>query len=304
MNNKLVVDLIKQLVKMPSKATLNVSTNSNRGIFATAFIKKNELIMSRISPLAIARTSTNDIGSIPAATYDVPDIIELYNKIREYENNLTEYKHEQQLQQQQQHSTYEQLITKLAIRIIWEGTKGYNSSEILSKLLSCPDMSTFLQIDGVNDHFKQLEAKVMKALTALNYGKEGRTLLMNASGDGSCQWLLHTWGALSLNCIRTPAGTAIYALPSFLNHSCKPNVGFMYDSSNISGLMSMVATDDIEEGSQLTINYIESLQSNDNSSNESGTPKKQLSFEQLNNHLLHNYGFHCNQSTCLCGRII
>ncbi|KAH6781197.1 Rossmann-fold superfamily protein [Perilla frutescens var. hirtella] len=75
-------------------------------------------------------------------------------------------------------------------------------------------------------------------------------------------------------------GNAIYMLPSFYNHSCDPNVNFVW-SEDAEG--KMVALRDIEEGEELRICYLDAS----------------MSYEARQKFLYEGYGFKCDCPRCV-----
>jgi hypothetical protein len=76
-------------------------------------------------------------------------------------------------------------------------------------------------------------------------------------------------------------GTAIYGIPSLINHSCSPNVNIAFNKNHLLDLT--VASDKIKQGEALTISYID----NDDD------------FIKRRNRLVEAYGFHCECQRCL-----
>ena len=76
------------------------------------------------------------------------------------------------------------------------------------------------------------------------------------------------------------SGTAVYLLPSLLNHDCEPNLDAVWRNGDAT--MQLVARRPIAAGEQLTITYT-----------DSSAPVAERRAE-----LLHTYGFTCNCQSC------
>eukprot|EP00602_Paraphysomonas_sp_CaronLab_P001558 CAMPEP_0185031304 /NCGR_PEP_ID=MMETSP1103-20130426/18702_1 /TAXON_ID=36769 /ORGANISM="Paraphysomonas bandaiensis, Strain Caron Lab Isolate" /LENGTH=119 /DNA_ID=CAMNT_0027566789 /DNA_START=532 /DNA_END=891 /DNA_ORIENTATION=- len=106
----------------------------------------------------------------------------------------------------------------------------------------------------------------------------------------SLQWYVKAMGVLHLNAIRTvkPAGSALYSDISFMNHSCKPSVGVIFDAMEA----TVVALHDLDAGDELLLNYI-----------ESDSESASWSHKEEQDYLKYNYGFSCKDS-CSCGKYV
>jgi hypothetical protein len=76
-------------------------------------------------------------------------------------------------------------------------------------------------------------------------------------------------------------GTAVYLVPSMLNHSCDPNVDVLFPSNN--STMHLQARRDVAAGEQLSITYIDAATS-------VATRRKELQW---------GYGFSCQCARCV-----
>ncbi|CAM9133232.1 unnamed protein product [Chrysoparadoxa australica] len=94
-------------------------------------------------------------------------------------------------------------------------------------------------------------------------------------------------GRIHINAIRVSSrGSAIFALPSMLNHSCNPNVAVGLNGSRI----TLTAARDIEEGAECMISY-------DNAEDYADHDERVKSLEWA-------YGFQClDTCTCWCKEV-
>lgn len=172
-------------------------------------------------------------------------------------------------------SRYEPMVNKLAFRLCRELRDGYENTNYLLNLLACPDMPPSLT-HSLTDQLELLRTQ----LTELGMKEQADSFL-------TLEWYSRALGVLHLNTIGTPIGSALYDDISFINHSCTPSVGLIFEGMRA----TVVCLRDIKANEELFINYV-----------ELDAEKGNWSHEKVQETLKHNYGFDCS-TTCSCGKI-
>lgn len=182
-------------------------------------------------------------------------------------------------------SKYEFMIYQILLQCCYESKKGLNNTQLLLNLLMSPDTDALLSSADAKMSLSVMTIRIKNKLLNIGLQKQVNDILGDGKDGADIQIVGRIWGSIALNCIKTPRGSALYGLPSFLNHSCKPNVGIHFDKYN---LVSLVSLRDIGKTEELSIHYC-----------ESDTEANQWSAEQQQQHLLYNYGINCkNCTTC------
>jgi hypothetical protein len=214
---------------------------------------------------------------------------------------------------------YDDLIKRLTLRVIEERKRSFENTLFTLLSLSSPDITDMLrleantqaqaQADSLHAKARDLETlarKVCKddgAVTAcFSSGKIFKRRNSNSptgtsddenevkETDLAVQWYAHVWGILYLNCISTPIGTALYGILSFINHSCKPNVGLRFRDNSV--CVDLIALEDMKAGQEVYIHYVEG--------NDALSTATVSSFQARQEHLQFNYGFKCSPQSCTC----
>lgn len=175
-------------------------------------------------------------------------------------------------------SRYEPMVNKLAYRLCKEIQDGYENTNYILNLLSCPDISSDIQ-SGLEFQYETLKTQ----LAAEGLQKEMESFL-------TLEWYCHALGVLHLNAVGTPvpvSGSALYDDISFINHSCKPTVGLSFHGMRA----TVISLTDLNPNDELFINYV-----------EVDAEKGKWTHEQTQESLMFNYGFDCS-ATCSCGKI-
>jgi hypothetical protein len=177
-----------------------------------------------------------------------------------------------------QSSRFEPMVNKLAFRLCKEIQDGYENTNYILNLLSCPDISSDIQ-EGLTGQYEFLKTE----LISHGVQKEMESFL-------SLEWYCRTLGVLHLNAVGTPlpvSGSALYDDISFINHSCSPTVGLLFHGMRA----TVVSLKDLNPNDELFMNYV-----------ELNAEKEDWSHEDIQENLRYNYGFDCS-TTCSCGRI-
>ena len=178
-----------------------------------------------------------------------------------------------------QSSRFEPMVNKLAYRLCKEIQDGYENTNYILNLLSCPDIATDIQNGLVEQH-----AGLQKQLIDQGLEKEMQSFL-------TLEWYCHALGVLHLNAVGTPvpvSGSVLYEDISFINHSCDPSVGLLFHGMRA----TVVSLRDLLPQEELFLNYVELDAEADH-----------WTHEQTQEKLMYNYGFDCS-STCSCGKIV
>lgn len=293
----------------------NDSVPGLRGLFSLRSFRKGESICGNFEPLATwnpsssresLRLRVDECGD--AVDRDVLDIhnrmMKLDDLLRRGDAPLTTVKtvttdlveHATSLSSptsksatSQESSTYVPLIAKLALRVlIEEEVHGYQNSQLILKYLIHPTNLPPIQFQMRNDEKGDFEQTLVQILRGSeckfeSTTKEGSLLI---GGMKVLDFVNRIWGVLYLNAMRTEeTGLTLWALPSFINHSCSPNVALQFED----GLLHMHAARDIEEDEELFIDYAVGQTKQHN-----WTPTQKQEYLYL------NYGFDCKVGNKLC----
>lgn len=181
--------------------------------------------------------------------------------------------------QQSTSSRFEPMVNKLAYRLCLEIKDGYENTNYILNLLSCPDIAADIQNGLIEQH-----ECLQKQLIEQDLEKEMNSFL-------TLEWYCHALGVLHLNAVGTPlpvSGSALYDDISFINHSCSPTVGLLFHGMRA----TVVSLIDMNPQDELFINYV-----------ELDAEEHEWTHEQIQEKLMYNYGFDCS-STCSCGKIV
>jgi hypothetical protein len=177
-----------------------------------------------------------------------------------------------------QSSRFEPMVNKLAYRLCKEIQDGYENTNYILNLLSCPDISTDIQ-NGLVEQHEFVKAQLIE-----------QGLQKEMESFFTLEWYCHALGVLHLNSVGTPlpvSGSALYDDISFINHSCSPTVGLLFHGMRA----TVVSLKDLNPNEELFINYV-----------ELDAEKSGWTHEQTQESLMFNYGFDCS-TTCSCGKL-
>ena len=178
---------------------------------------------------------------------------------------------------------YEFMVYQILLLCCYELKNGFNNTQVLLNLMISPDMDVLLESANVKLTLSLMTIRIKNKLLNIGFQKEVNQILDAANEGNDIKIVSKIWGSLALNCIKTPKGTGLYGLPSYLNHSCKPNVGIHFDELN---LISLVSLRSISKNEELCIHYC-----------ENDTENNKWTVEQQQHHLLYNYGIDCKACT-------
>lgn len=260
------------------KECLNSCNGKGRGLFVSLKIKKGTIIMNNILPTVFYPTANNKNKNMNELycihSYDIDkEEQDIAIEIMKFNSNHLN----------KNNSIYYNLIASLCFRVCYESTHGFQNTLFLMNQLISADINTIIENSDVKLLFQKSINEIKERLEKESYEEEINNFLLSENNNNS-ELLLYAklYSMLGLNTIKTPFGSALYALPSFLNHSCIPNVGFQFNGVNL----SLIALKDLNENDELYINYIE----------EEG---KDWSYLKQQNYLKFNYGFDCKLN-CSC----
>ena len=241
----------------------NNGESTVRGLYLASSVKMGELIVSKVPPLASfsssLSTSPTATCSICHASFSTCDMClkasEDYDEdFKLYAKDLLAF-HALLLSADKRDSSssssYASLIALLAFRCVWERKNQFTNTFLLLKdVLAFPLDTTktknttksvpsalSMQLEGQSRWVGQLlmragyekQARELGIVTITHDVRTNNNTNTNTNNNNNCSsnaaaaWYTKTWGVLSLNALRSPAGLALYPFPSLMNHSCNPS---------------------------------------------------------------------------------
>jgi hypothetical protein len=290
---KLLNSLFGLKKDLPNKSSIIIKeclNNKGRGLFVNGLkLKKGSIIINNILPTVFVPTTNKNNENLTQNEMDMNELycIQSYDDIEKEEKDIAIkiMKFSSNPLNNTSSSTYHNLIASLCFRVCYESKIGFQNTLFLMNQLVSADVNSIIKDDRVKLLFQESVIDIKDRLEKESYKEEINKLLFPEK-EKSLLLYAKLFSMLSLNTIKTPFGSALYSLPSFLNHSCIPNVGFQYNGVKL----SIIALKDLSEDDEIFINYIEEEGENWN-------------FRKQQNYLKFNYGFDC-EINCSCGEKI
>lgn len=282
------INLLNKLIPSNSLYYISESFNRQRGLFLLSSLKSNSYLSNEpFNPivaypqikLRLDRHCNHCFKSIKLNNlcYECSFNSNLYNELKSDNKdilNLKEYYNN--------YSYSEGLLHKLAYRICHEKREGYENTLGYLNTLLIPEIPKEAEIALKDDH-------------ELLYTYINNSGLKEIESFLTIEWYIRTLGVIHLNCITNKQGTALYDIPSFINHSCRPNIALEFNGF----LVSIKTIRDVNEGEELFLDYSTFRQEFHDTT---GLPKEITTLPEKYRKcfiLKDTYGFDC-ESTCTC----